>query len=164
MATDIKQTAADLLADLRYQPRKPVQPPTEPEEEPVRDDSQINMLGAAAAILRYVHSCDPEYVIPQERINSLFTAMAQWGHRTTVQFPCYFTAQAGRFLGDRLFIRCDDKEQSVYVLEDGSEEPAGGCCRFGACVTMMMHGSWQEISEADALKMLAEHLQGFRSL
>jgi hypothetical protein len=119
----------------------------------VRDDSHTDMLGVAAAIVRYVDRQDPEYVIPQERINKLFSVLYPWVRRPEDPFPRYFTAQMGRFHGDRLYLRCDDRNRSVYVLEDGSEEDAGSCCNYGACARMCVNGSWQELTEKEAKEL-----------
>lgn len=118
-----------------------------------RDDSHYAMLGAAAAIARYVNGLDPERVIPEVRVNRIFEVLYPWISRPGELFPRYFTAQSGHFKGDRLYIRCDDKERSVFVLKDGTEEDAGGCCRYGACVSMAVKGDWQELTANDVEEM-----------
>lgn len=120
----------------------------------LRDESQLALLGAAAAIYRLVANLEPERVVPQHLINGIFQTLYPWVRKKEDTFPRYFTAQAGKFCGECLYLRCDDKERSVFVMEDGAEVNAGPANRYGACISMAANGSWQELAEVDALEML----------
>lgn len=155
MSNDLRHDIDDLLSMVRFATPSTrielqVDPPTE--YEPVRDDSQIALLGAAAAIVRLVKRLDPERIVPEPMVNGVFQVLYPWVRKADEPFPRYFTGQAGKFAGDRLYLRCDDKRASVFVLADGTEEEAGGC-HYGACVHMAIKGDWQELTEAEAKAM-----------
>jgi len=120
----------------------------------VRDASHERMLGAARAIEQFVYQREPERPIPATLIAEIFKLLSPQTVAKDAPFPRYFTAQEGRFGQGCMFLRCDDKERSVRVMEDGSEVAAGPGCRYGACVNMAVNGSWQEITEQDAKELI----------
>lgn len=121
---------------------------------PVRDDSHFALLGAADAIRRFVMSYEPDRPVPPQLANRIYQQLYPFIRPVDAPFPRYFSNQAGNFGQGCLYLRCDDKQQSVFVMDDGAEVNAGPGCNYGACVHMCLNGSWQELTEADAKAML----------